>query len=116
MTDNRDWIPVRNGDTYCSPACGRGCTYSEYEFAVEKAKEISKLIGWHPSVHENLGWHYKSVSTSGNYTMYTDNGEYECFNQYIFRSGWYSNPIDALNETKRQIKEYIKNLEDRLKE
>ena len=37
--------PVRNGDKYCSPRCGRGCTYAEYEAAVKLADSIVSDLG-----------------------------------------------------------------------
>ncbi len=63
----RDWKPVRHGDTYCAPACGRGCTHIEFERATRKAKALAKQLGpsWKPNVWENLGWHYSAVSACG---------------------------------------------------
>lgn len=58
----RDWTPRRRGEVYCAPACGRGCTWSEYERALEKAQQLADSLGpnWQPKVWENLGWHYKA--------------------------------------------------------
>lgn len=52
---------MRNGKNYCSPGCGRGCTYKEYGAATRKAKELQRIMGsgWAIRVWENLGWHYE---------------------------------------------------------
>ena len=65
--ENR-WIPERNGEIYCSPACGRGCTFQEYELAMYNAGALCKLMGagWSPRVWENLGWHYTAKIESEN--------------------------------------------------
>lgn len=54
----KSWKPVRRGDAYCAPACGRGCTRVEWLKAKRAAARISKQLGpkWVPHVHENLGW------------------------------------------------------------
>ena len=62
---NDRWTPIRNGKIYCSPACGRGCTWAEHEHAVAEGKKLVGRLkgkGWHAVIHENLGWHYKAVS------------------------------------------------------
>ena len=55
------WEPMREGDVFCSPACGRGCTSKEYETAVEQGNELAEKMGegWDVKVWENLGWHSK---------------------------------------------------------
>jgi hypothetical protein len=71
----REWNPVRNGETYCSPACGAGCTYEAYKKAVKDADELASLccdkIGgiWKPVVHENLGWHWQVVLEGTNISI-----------------------------------------------
>ena len=66
----RDWTPVRNGDAYCSPACGGGpvvCSIKRYEHAHEVANKVARDLGaeWKPDVFENLGWHARVVSPCG---------------------------------------------------
>jgi len=58
------WKPVRSGETYCSPACGYGCTYEAYLEANLKAERLARQCGpnWTPHVWENLGWHHAAVS------------------------------------------------------
>lgn len=58
-----DWTPVLSGNRYCSPACGHGCTITEHDAAVKKAKALARLCGkgWKPRVWENMGWHYSAV-------------------------------------------------------
>ncbi len=70
------WTPVRDGELYCSPLCGGGCTYASYEAAVLKAQEMCGQLGegWKPAVFENMAWHAQvqkgvaqlSYSGSGN--------------------------------------------------
>lgn len=54
------WKPVRKGETYCSSACGSGCTWKAYREAVQNAERLAKTLGqfWKPRVWENLGWHW----------------------------------------------------------
>lgn len=54
------WTAQRNGEHYCAPACGRGCTWAEYERAVYRASQLARTLGegWEPEVSENLGWHF----------------------------------------------------------
>ena len=58
------WKPVRRGQIYCAPACGRGCSHNEYLDAHKHAAALAKRLGrrWTPFVHENLGWHFKVIS------------------------------------------------------
>jgi hypothetical protein len=60
MGKERDWKPARRGKTYCSPACGMGCTETAHCNAVNESKALAKRMGkgWKPRVWENLGWHY----------------------------------------------------------
>lgn len=46
--------------TYCAPACGRGCTFQEYIDATNAARKLSVRLGagWKPVVWENMGWFY----------------------------------------------------------
>ena len=64
---DRSWKPVRRGALYCAPACGRGCTWREYNTARKKAAALAKRLGprWTSRVWENLGWHYAAVSPCG---------------------------------------------------
>ena len=58
MKNKLNWIPRRKGDIYCSSACGRDCTYEEYQKAVDESNFMIKKLGkqWKLDVHENLGW------------------------------------------------------------
>ena len=53
------WKPVELGSKYCAPACGRGCTKTEYDHAVANAEMLARTLGtdWTTDVWENLGWH-----------------------------------------------------------
>jgi hypothetical protein len=73
------WIPVLRGNTYCSPACGNGCTKSEYDLAVKGGKELQKrLVGsnWKIHIMENLGWFF--YATSGPLQVYEIDGKFWC--------------------------------------
>lgn len=63
----RDFTPVLKGDTYCAPFCGRGCKFSWYEKAMRDSERLCKRLGkgWTPEVWENLGWHFKAISSCG---------------------------------------------------
>lgn len=67
MPNGLSWEPVRTAKGgYCSPACGRGCTYEEYKYARQRARTLAQRLGenWKPRVWENLGWYY-AVSAGG---------------------------------------------------
>jgi hypothetical protein len=67
------WTPVSRGETYCSPACGAGCTRREYDRAVRDADRLVKRLrgsGWRAEVWENVGWHFRAVS--GTVQVYGD--------------------------------------------
>ncbi len=81
MSAKLSWEPHLHGATYCSPACGRGCTLSEYKRAERRADRLTAAMtpatGWEPRVWENLGWHFETknghlrVMASGvGYTAY----------------------------------------------
>lgn len=58
-----NYIPVRDGDRYCSPNCGFGCTHADYERACRMAARAVKHMGpgWKTVVWENAGWHWKII-------------------------------------------------------
>ena len=55
-----EWTPVLDGDLFCSPRCGCGCTKAEYDLACESANALAARMGyrWEIEVWENCGWHY----------------------------------------------------------
>lgn len=55
-----EWTPVLNGDIYCAPRCGCGCTKAEYDKACESANVLAARMGyrWEVEVWENCGWNY----------------------------------------------------------
>jgi hypothetical protein len=77
------WKAVRRGLTYCAcaPACGGDCTFADHEKAVANASALAKRLGptWRPVVWENLGWHYKAVSTCGRLKVYGSRYGYTAF-------------------------------------
>lgn len=54
------WKPQRSGNSYCSPACGHGCKWDEYQAAGRAAEALVARLSlrWKPIVWENLGWHF----------------------------------------------------------
>ena len=59
------WKPKRRGNKYCSPACGAGCTFEDYQSAMKAAKDTVAMMKsgkWKPRVHENMGWYAGIVS------------------------------------------------------
>ena len=52
------WKPRHKGNRYCSPACGHGCTWGEYQQARKEAKDCQRKLGkhWKIRVWENCGW------------------------------------------------------------
>ncbi len=71
------WKPVRNGDIYCSPACGGDCTFVDFSLANANAQllcnrldESTRFKGWKPHVWENLGWHFQASSPCGRISVY----------------------------------------------
>jgi hypothetical protein len=73
------WTPVLRGETYCSPACGSGCTKSNYDHAVKKGGELKKrLMGrnWKIHIVENMCWFF--YATSGPLQVYETDGKFYC--------------------------------------
>ena len=68
------WDPVRAEARYCAPACGLGCTYEQYKAAVRRARALAKRLGsdWNGDVWENLGWHYRAVSSCKRFKVHSD--------------------------------------------
>lgn len=81
----RDWNPVLNGDTYCSPSCGRKCKKSAYDKALVDASKLvlTMGLGWSYKVWENCDWHYRvykenvSIDIEIYYNKQTD--DYTCY-------------------------------------
>ncbi len=57
-----EWIPLKEGDIFCSPACGLGCTRVNYEDAIVAGYELACRLGdgWSPRVWENGRWNYQA--------------------------------------------------------
>ncbi|KKL16309.1 hypothetical protein LCGC14_2496860 [marine sediment metagenome] len=69
---NLSWEPIEEGDAFCAPACGHGCTTKEYDIAGAKAEVLAQTLGpdWTPRVWENLGWHYAVRSPCGHLSVH----------------------------------------------
>lgn len=55
------WAPIlREDGTYCSPACGFGCTKAQHDEVHRLARELAERLGpgWKPDVWENGRWLY----------------------------------------------------------
>ena len=70
------WTPVRDGERFCSPACGRGCTSEEHHLAsaVASATAAAFAADWRAEVWENLGWHWVIVSPDGRLKVHPNYG------------------------------------------
>ena len=66
------WKPIKRGPIYCSPACGGGCSHSQFLRAKSEAKALVMVmgIGWKPHVWENLGWHYSVIKDGLDLSIY----------------------------------------------
>lgn len=56
-----------DGDEFCSPGCGHGCTLEQYQAATVQADALMRMLGrgWRPEVWEKLGWSASVVSPCG---------------------------------------------------
>ena len=122
------WKPVRKGPSFCSPACGSGCTHDEYLEAWKLGKSaLSKLKNkknWKVRVWENAGWHV-CLSKGGRFTIhirkYGDSIEYTCLYttspigvgsgepQYTV-CGDFSNINEAVQAQERKVKKVFNRL------
>jgi hypothetical protein len=73
------WTPIRNGETFCSPACGAKCTYAQFEQASAGAAALVAALGegWQPTVWENGTWHYEARKGSATVNYREDTGTFE---------------------------------------
>lgn len=55
------WTPIRNGEIFCSPACGGQCKRVDFDHVSAQAGVLAAKLGrgWMPIVWENLGWYFK---------------------------------------------------------
>lgn len=67
MMNEPRWTPILNGETYCSPACGCGCTKAAYDTAVSDSLKLATElgVGWQPDVWENCNWYYRAFRLIG---------------------------------------------------
>jgi len=70
MRTSKRWQPIRDGDKYCAPACGAGCTYDQYEWAKQCGHALVAMLdsnNFKPRIWENLGWHYSATTKDDNH-------------------------------------------------
>lgn len=69
------WTPIRDGDIFCAPACGRKCKLVDFECATASAAVLIGELGdgWEPRVWENCGWHF-SAGKGAATVDYSENG------------------------------------------
>lgn len=79
------WTPVRNGDVFCSPACGCQCKRADFDLATQRAATLVTMLGggWQPRVWENGGWHFE-VSRGNTTVSVNDDGQYEANVRFNF--------------------------------
>lgn len=91
--------------TYCSPACGGGCTITAYEAAKKLANEMVVELGngWVPNVFENLGWHGYAVNGSAQISKSRHTNKYSCIiNGGFAQSAEGSTPTEAFEKALKQ--------------
>lgn len=107
--------PIRNGEIYCSPWCGGGCKYSDYEKATKDANMVANELGdgWVPHVWENLGWKYKVVNGECNIHL---NKTGKCWGDImlngiqIWADGY--TPRGVLENLKIKVDDYVATVND----
>ena len=109
--------PVRDGDRYCSPACGLGCTWDAYLRATSAANDLCSMLGegWKPVVWENLGWHYRAERGSVTVGYWAGNGgkappRFTCSYDgpgRQFHADSEVSPNEAVAEVRRQVEEEV---------
>ena len=118
------WKPQKRGRMYCSPGCGRGCTWAEYKAAEKRAQAMCRRLGkgWKSQVFENMGWHVKVISPCKRiavaYTMAYS--RYSRFHASIGKPGgpgflWDAcdtTPEGAVKEAVRVAKKHVRDLSD----
>ena len=107
--NNLSHTPVSNGNTYCAPFCGRGCTYSEFDIATAEANQLVIELGegWKSRVWENLGWHYEAKKSFASVIKHRD--KYTCYfntpqKQFISQS---SDAKSAVSKCILHAKKYV---------
>lgn len=115
------WTPVLNGDKYCAPACGSGCTKAAYDLARANALTLATELGegWEPNVWENMGWHYSAIH-SGQMKIVVHrqrDGKYRCFfnaaKQFI---GEADTPTEAFMNAVVEAQSFVDTLQFQIKE
>jgi hypothetical protein len=106
LTAERNWTPVRSGSIFCSPACGRRCTYAAFLEAKRASEKLAANIGhkWKPYVHENSGWHFcaKAPKGSGELLVTQNATGFTCFTGTTI-TGHGSTPQRAIRDAAHQL-------------
>lgn len=105
--------------TYCSPACGAGCSRAAFENAQDKSKVLAKVMGkgWKPVVWENMGWHWKVVKGPAHIvpSIGVDKHYFTYFSSVKQFIGQHNNPQKALVLAIREARRHVKALQKDLK-
>jgi hypothetical protein len=117
---DRDWTPVKKGNIYCSPTCGRGCTMSEFNRATKAAEALVKSLGkgWEPRVWENLGWHYAvDKQFTSIHPPHPSGGKYTAYlnakKQFIHSA---KTPVAAYKGALKKARDFLAELTENIKE
>ena len=88
--------------TFCSPACGGGCTAKEHDIAEAKAEVLARTLGpdWTTDVWENLGWHYAVRSPCGRLTVHP--GSANSFIAFLGEPGMIGGRWDEYGDTPQE--------------
>lgn len=118
------WTPVLNGDKYCAPACGCGCTKAEYDSALSNALKLATELGegWEPNVWENGNWYYRAQRSLGANNMMAEvfserEGGYRCYfngvKQFIANG---NTPEEAFMNAVVEAQSFVDTLQFQIKE
>lgn len=119
VTIGGSWTPRRRGKRYCSPACGFGCTYAQYQKAKKRAAALAaqlnqKGAGWKPRVWENHGgWFYSAVLGDFDVQVYPPHlggKEFWC-SVHCPRAGQHSaygrTPMEAVRKSLQEVRDTL---------
>lgn len=115
MAKDKRWIPVRDGNIYCSPACGFKCTIHAYDRAVANAAELALHLGepFRPTVWENGDWFYcAEYHDKGNqFQVFPRDGQLYWVNMKLDGitqlSGIYQDAMVGIQDLKNQMSKII---------
>lgn len=115
------WTPIRDGEFFCSKACGYKCRLVDFEQATTHAAALVAELGegWWPRVWENCGWHFSAEKGSasvdyseidGNFTASIDAGVFDQRHEQFRANG--SSPRKAMEAVLGQLEHKLPHLNE----